>query len=98
MFQLPPRTLANGILLLIVKARKKKKDNALECFTETVLILLKQKNQLDIQGRNISVEIQMEVFCTEHSLPCFIVFRCIERGSKSAVGRIMQIRLANYIC
>lgn len=37
MFQLPPRTLANCIPLLIIKARKNKKDNASECFTETAL-------------------------------------------------------------
>lgn len=35
MFQLPPRTLANCMVLLIIK--NPKEDNALECLTETGL-------------------------------------------------------------
>lgn len=37
MSELPPRTLANRVVLLMIKARKNKKDNALERFTETAL-------------------------------------------------------------
>jgi len=41
MFQLPPRTLANHIVLLSIKANKK--DNTLECFTETALYFWNRK-------------------------------------------------------
>lgn len=69
MFRLPPRTLANCTVLLIIKARKNKKDNALECFTETALYNSEtEKTKLDIQERDISVEIQIEV--VEYNIFC----------------------------
>lgn len=92
MFQLPPRTLANCTVLLIIKARKNKKDNALECFTETALYNSEtEKTKLDIQERDISVEIQIEVVVLFHS------FQIYRTCSKSGIRRMEQIRLANYI-
>lgn len=39
-------------------------------------LLLNQKNQLGVQERNTSTEIQMEVLCTEPHQSCFMDFRC----------------------